>query len=183
MKNIKFIILSILLLTISVGVGTYALYKNSGTSSTNIETANFEIRVNNTGLSTSVDTFDLGTLTWNNSLGTVTKNGKIAPGSYADLAIVVDASGSEVNVDYDVSVTQIPGFTILTGSDIDSNNTPATGTIAYAAGSNAMKVTVPVRVMWEGSSSDSNSKNISDLAMMNQTKSLEIEVVASQHIN
>ncbi len=185
MKNNKFLILTVLFFIFSTGifVSTYALYRSYSVTNTSVETANFAINVNGTELSTTTNTFDIGSLNWTNSLGTATKNGKIAPGAYADLNIVVDATGSEVNVDYNITMNDLSGFTITSGTDLDPSYSPSTGTIAYATGANSMQVVVPVRIMWEGSSSDSATKNSTDIAMMNQTKTLEISVLANQHMN
>lgn len=143
----KLLIIAVLLLLIAVSYGTYAIYRSSATSSDSVRAAKWIITANNSDI-VSTNTFTLGTLDCGNA--SIGKNGTIAPGDTCTATIVIDADGSEVDVDYEVSI-DTTALTTLGNSQISvgaHSGSSLTGTIGYSATSGQMEATVVLDVTW-----------------------------------
>ena len=107
-KSIK-IILTILVFVILFKICsiTYAKYKSIGTGTLTPTAANWVININNSNVvSTNLYTFTSSQLVWNNNVSGA-KTGTIAPGSTATITININATGTEVPVDYEVVIYDI----------------------------------------------------------------------------
>ena len=181
MKNKKFWFAAMLFIILGIGsgVGTYAIYKLSAGGTASVNTADFAISVNGSEISENSQTFSLSSLNWTNTLGTQVATGKIAPGSTATLPLTIDATGSEMDVDY---IVKVEGFEGLTAVIDGVSGLTKTGTILYSIETNAMVKQMNVVLTWSGASNDEASKNSSDLGLKNQHQTITIIVTAFQHL-
>lgn len=156
----KLLIIAILLLLITVSFGTYAIYRSSASSSDSIRAAKWVVKANNTDIVAN-NTFTLGTLDCGqNAIG---KNGTIAPGDTCTATIVIDADGSEVDVNYTVSI-DTSALTTLGNSQISvspHSGSTLTNTISYSATAGQMEATVVLDVTW--TAVDSSAQNEIDI--------------------
>ena len=170
-SKIKYLILIILLLFISSGLITFAMFRLYKNASGNVSAARWNVSFKN-GSTTLTNNFNinLANATWTNPFGTVA-TGKIAPGSETTFNLTIDATGTETDVDYKVEL----GNTNVTDFEISSNNYQ--GTIAYSNVTNNMIKTIPITIKWLGSINDDASKKVRD---NNQSSSvLNIPIIVS----
>ncbi len=156
----KILIAAILLLLVAVSYSTYAIYRSTATSSDSIRAAKWIINANNTDIVEN-NTFTLGNLNCGNS--PIGKNNTIAPGDTCTATILIDADGSEVDVNYTVSI-DTSALTTLGNSQISvtaHSGSNLTGTIGYSATAGAMEATVVLDVAW--TAVDSDAQNTTDI--------------------
>ena len=183
MKGNKLVLaIAILLFLITITFGTYAIYKSSATGTGTATAAAWVVEVNDTNIVTSsTHTFDLGTITWSSSNHVA--SGKIAPGSTGTVSLEIDATGTEVSLDYSVEVTEIA----VNGTAVDMTNPPFTvtgtssGSILVSASNKV--VTVPLTSAWAGATTDTETKNASDVDKAGKTITLTVEVTATQKLS
>ena len=178
--NKKILIVAVLLLLIAVSYSTYAIYKSSASASDEISTAAWVVEVNTDDIVAN-NTFSLGNITWGSTR--YGQNGTIAPGDTGTVTILIDASGSEVGVHYDVAIDP----TALAALD-NSNFTVAahsgsslSGNIAYGA---SMQATVTLDITWTGVDDDTaGGANEKDVALQGQDITLPVTVTVTQNPN
>ena len=179
--NKKILALALLLLLVVASFGTYAIYKSSASASTTVSTANWVIKVNTQNIVTS-DTFTFNASDVNWSGVTHSKvDGTIAPGDSGTITVLLDATGSEVDVDYEVTL----GTVTSTGTGTNNNFSVAaatpgdlTGTIAYNATS--MTKSITFNVVW--TAQDEAAANTADVNWANATITVPVTVTAQQDI-
>jgi hypothetical protein len=179
--NKKILALALLLLLVVASFGTYAIYKSSATSSTTVGTAKWVVKVNTQDIVTS-DTFTVRAADINWSGVTHSKvSGKIAPGDSGTVTVLLDATGSEVDVDYVVTL----GTVTSTGTGTNNNfsvapTTPGdlNGTIEYNASSMQKSITFDVVWNW----ADDTTSNPVDVDWNDATITIPITVTAQQHV-
>ena len=187
MNNKKLLVIAALLLFVGVGMATYAIYKTTASGTATVNAANWSVafKANNTVINENTS-INLSDLTWTNSLGTV-KDGKIAPGSSATFDVEIDATGSEVDVDYEIAVG---GVKYNNGtSDVDAptglftvSAADSTGTILYST-TNSMKKVVTVTITWAGAIDDDATKIANDLTINGKPLKITISVTAAQRLS
>ncbi len=143
--NKKILVVAVLLLLIAVSYSTYAIYKSEATASSSVQTAAWVVEVNDQALTQATHTFTLGTINW--ATPTVSKvAGKIAPGDHGTVTIEIDATGTEVDVDYTVSIDTTAfdndQFEVVAAT---GSAAPLTGTIAYSDASKVKTVTLDIK--------------------------------------
>lgn len=182
--NKKILVIALLLLLIGAGIATYAIYRTSAIGTATVATATWSVKVNGTDTETGSFTFGANDITW--TTNTSANNGKIAPGSTGTITLEIDATGTEVNVDYTATVGTIlvngvantnSGFTVTPATSSD-----AAGTISYSTTANAMKKTLTFNVVWTGAETDTTSKDQADMAMDGINITIPITVTAKQHL-
>lgn len=179
--NKKILVLAILLLLVVASFGTYAIYQSAASSSSTVSTAAWVVQVNSTNIVTSsTHTFDLGTINWSSSDHVTT--GKIAPGSTGTVNLVIDATGSEVSLDYAVALGDVTvnNAAVPSGTISVSTNSSLTGSILLSAGSKT--VTIPLTITWLGDANDGDDKNANDVGLAGSTITLGVTVTATQHL-
>lgn len=184
--NKKILALALLLLLVFVSFGTYAIYKTTATSdSASVSAAAWVITVNDTNVVTGTHTFELGTINWGSQTHVAT--GKIAPGSSGTVDLILDATGTEVSLDYLVQIgsvtlhtggTAVPAGTITVTS---GGNSSASGTILVDAATK--QVTIPLTVTWAGATTDGDEKNATDVGLAGQTIDIEVTVTTTQKLS
>ena len=183
--NKKVLVIALLLLLIGAGIATYAIYRTSATGTATVATATWSVKVNNTDTETGAFTFSASDITWSTNTSAV--SGKIAPGSTGTITLEIDATGSEVNVDYTATVGTIKVGNENLSSDAGFTVTPhdttdGTGTINYSTTANAMKKTLTFDVVWTGTDSDTTAKDQADMAMDGINITIPVTVTAKQHL-
>ncbi len=177
--NKKLLVVALLLLLVVASYGTYAIYKSSATGTTTADVAAWAVTVNNTDIVAS-DTLTGANIVWNNNANV--KPGKIAPGSTGTLTITIDASASEVGVDYAIALGAITvnGDTV-TNSQLTvapHNDGENAGSIAYSATAANMVKTVVYDVTWNAV--DTEAQNEADMALKGAQISIPVTVTATQ---
>lgn len=101
MKKVYILITTIFLLLIILN-RTYAIFYSETSNNTNIELAKFDIKLDNTFLSSSYNTtIPVRNITWQNNHA---KSNVVAPGSVGEAILVVDASNVDVAFEFDIEV-------------------------------------------------------------------------------
>ena len=137
----KILAVAILLLLISVGFTTYAIYKTSTTATGSVKLSDWIVKINDTNLeSVTTITVDLSSCTGTHN----GKNNTMAPGDSCSITIPVNATGSEVDVKVDASLGTVTG--LPTGMTVDFHTGSASQTITYNASS--MTADVVIDVAW-----------------------------------
>lgn len=167
---ILFVLVGMLLSLVGLGGASYSLYKSSPRGKTSGAIANWSFSVNG-----SRDTFaiDLATNARN------TLNGKLTPGSYGSFDINLDASSTDMDVNYMITFSNLKGKPANLNFYLDKNyvteidlvSTKIDGVIKY---SDKMIKTVTVYWEWEYDGDD----NFDQGSVM----SFNINVVGSQVI-
>ena len=182
-KTTKCLLIIAILLLLVTGVGTYAIYRANTTGTATLTTAAFQVKTNSTNVETGSFNFDASDITWTKTNSPV--SGKIAPGATGTITLEIDATGSEVDVDYIVTAGTIQvngvdnndsGIT-GTGATASDNN----GTISYSTTQNAMKKTITLNIIWLGSDSDESEKDAVDLTMNGGNITIPVTVQVKQH--
>ena len=179
--NRRFLVIALLLLFVGVGFITYALFRSTASSTATANVASWAVKVNTTDIVT-VDSFTFGA---NDIVWTPNDNiasGKIAPGSTGTISFDIDATGSEVAVDYNVSVGTVKvGNDNLDNANIAISPMTSTGSIAYSTEANAMKRRITLNVTW--TAEDSAEINAKDMTLAGKTISIPVTVIVTQKVN
>ena len=176
MKVIKkkyLLIALVVLLLVGTTFVTYSIYRNNYSGSGTVGAATWAVKVKKGSTEVQNLNFGLEDITWTKHNG---KNGTIAPGDKGYIEYTIDASGSEVNVDYDVTVGTITNGT--GGFNVEAN--PSSGVIFYATGSGAMTKTIRLNVVWDASLDDDSSKDSSDVGTGNKTLTIPVTITLKQ---
>ena len=177
MKTKKIIFCLLILITVSsITIFSYAKYTESSNfrSSAKIAKWSFLDGSSNTTISLVADTAIFENL----------KPGKIAPGTYGEFEIMLDASGSDVGVDYEITITPQLGHQLPTGLVIADDS--ISGTIDYNNNPENMKKSI--KVSWEWTyGSDINNLNYDEESNIgynnhesNITTNLNVEILGKQ---
>ena len=180
--NKKILVIAILLLLIAVSYGTYAIYKSAFSGTATVSTAAWHIAFSD-GSENLEDSFNVvfeGTDCHNEHV----LDGKIAPGATCTKTITLDASGTEVDVDYTVSVndsniTVTPSGSTSGANPFTASLSPATGRILYSA--NDQTATLTLTIEWAGDDdSDTDTINDADTLLQGKTISVPVTLIAKQ---
>ena len=169
-KIILFVLLGITFSLCGIGGASYSLYKSSPRGKTSGAIANWSFFVNN-----SKDTFSI-------DLAKNAKNisdGKLAPGSYGSFDIKLDASSTDVDVNYKITFSNMKGKPISLKFYLDENytteinleETKIDGVIHQ--GDNMIKI-VTIYWKWDYNENDNDYQS--------ETMSFNINVIGSQVI-
>jgi len=137
----KILVIAILLLLISVGFTTYAIYKSTTTATGSVKLSGWSVKIDDTNLeSITTMTLDLTSCSGTHN----GKNNTLAPGDSCSITIPVDLTGSEVDAVVTAAIANITnapsGMTITLASGSDSQD------VTYAASN--MKANVVINVAW-----------------------------------
>lgn len=164
--------LALTLVTTCLMGSTLARYVTEVTGSATATVAKWSFKANNSTAAT-FDDIDLGRTAYDSS--TITA-GVIAPGTSGSFDIVIDGTGSEVGIDYEIELKAANGTTFpddmvfstkaITDANLGENfskfiETPVEGSIDYSA---AMKETVTVYWAWDFGKNDTATANDNDYA-------------------
>lgn len=171
--NKRLFVVAVLLLLVAISFSTYAIYKSSAIGTASADVAAWVVKVNKEDITkTDTFTFSASDIVWETNSNV--KEGKIAPGSKGTITFEIDASESEVAVDYTVALDT----TSLDNEKIAVTNTGAntTGTINYSDIAANMKKTITINVVW-----NAEEVNTKDMAMAGSTIEIQVTVTATQH--
>ena len=179
--NKKLLIVAILLLLITVSFTTYAIYRTSVEGTAKVDTAAWEIEFAD-GSEILTDNFEVN-FTETDCVNNHVKPGKIAPGATCTKTITLDATGTEVDVEYTATATSAD-------VKVGGNAVPAeanqftvtlanggTGRIAYNADPQTAELTLTLA--WDGTDTDENP-NAADTALAGQTVTVPVTLTAKQ---
>ena len=174
--NKKLLVIAALLLLVAVSYSTYAIYKSVATGTGTVSTADWVVEVNEQELTQATHTFTLGNINW--ATPRVSKDAtKIAPGDHGTVDIVIDATGTEVDLTYAVAIDTTAFSNNQFSVTADSNGDPLTGTITYAGADKTRTITLNVN--WNAV--DTETANTDDLGDKGQDAlSIPVTVTVSQ---
>lgn len=181
--NRKLLAVAVLLLFVTISFGTYAIYRVTSTGAATVDTAAWTVKLNGTSQTSTTKTFTFtnSDIDWTNSKAAVAN--KIAPGATGTITVELDATGSEVNVAYDVNVKSIKvdGEVVPNANEFSvALNSSDTGKLAYAAEN--MKKNIVLDFNWAGSDSDNDAKDAADIAINNKSIEVEVEITVKQDL-
>ncbi len=181
--NKKLLVVAVLLLLIAVSYSTYAIYKTSVAGNAEVTAAAWTVQFKN-GQTTLEDNYTV-TLTGADCNNTHVAPGKIAPGATCTKTIMLDATGTEVDVAYTATagtVTAEKGGNAVATTNANAftaSLSPASGTIAYANASTPVELTLTVA--WAGTDdSDTDTVNGADTGLQGATITVPVTLVAKQ---
>lgn len=182
--NKKILVVAILLLMISVCYTTYAIYRSTATATGTINAAAWSVKVaKGSGTLTDIESanlsFGVNDITWTTHTG---KNDTIAPGDTGTITFNVDASGSEVDVILEASVTAAANSLPAGMTATVTSGTNGKQTINYASGAGNMTATVTITVTWTGTISDETSKDTTDKSFNGHELSIPVSLTARQKL-
>ena len=172
MKGNKKLLVVAVLVLLTVVFSTYAVYRTNQASSATVRAANWVIDFGTAQQKTKNFVFNTSDITWTTNPG---KNGTIAPGATGYIEIPVTATGTEVDVIVEATVT---GNDIPEGISATVQN--GSQTITYGA---TMAATVRINIAWEGSYEDDGEKDSSDLTVKNSEITIPVTITAKQALS
>ncbi|MEE3343682.1 MAG: hypothetical protein VZS44_06310 [Bacilli bacterium] len=179
--NKKILVVALLVLLIAVSFTTYAIYRTgiSGTGSATAAGWNIVFKRGSDTVSNNF-TFNGSHVTWTNNPSAVA--GKIAPGASGYIEYTIDATGSEVDVLYEVALgtNATPGIDVTIKDSTGTNTLTGEQTLQYA--SSNMAVTFRIYITWEGSNGDSTTKDTTDMGLQSSDISIPITITAKQSL-
>ena len=175
-KNKRLLIIAVLLLLVTIGVSTYAIYRSSTTANGSVQAAAWSVKINGTDLDSVNYTFDGSNITWTANPG---KAGTVAPGATGYIEIPVDADGSQVDV---ILTAELGSVSLPDGMTVSLANGADSQTINYSATEGEMETTVRINIVWDGAVSDTDAKDTTDKAAAGTTISIPIELTARQKL-
>ncbi len=178
--NKKLLVVAILLLLITVSFTTYAIYTSSVSGNATVDTAAWEIEFKD-GSDTLTTNFAIefgSTDCVNNHVAP----GKIAPGATCTKTITLDATGTEVDVDYTATANSANVLVNGTAVPAEANQftvtlTGGSGRILYNAADQT--ATLTVNLAWAGADNETNP-NQADVGLAGQTVTVPVTLTARQ---
>ena len=187
--NKKLLIITILLLVITIGFTTYAIYKTSLSGTGTVTAATWNVSFAD-GQTTMSENFNIqfspsDCNQANDGTNNHVAEGKIAPGVTCSKTIDVNATGTEVDVlltaeSGDITATKGGESVAITNANeftVNVTTNPDNGIIAYNA--QTKTATVTVSVAWK---SDEGLKDPYDTALNGATITVPIALTAKQYL-
>lgn len=171
----KILVIAVLLLLISVGFATYAIYKSSTSVSGTAKLAGWHVEVDEEDFTLSPQTTQL-TFTIADADCTTHNgyNGTIAPGDECTITVPIDATGSEVNVALTASLGTVTG--LPTGMTVTMDQSYESQLIEY----NATDMSTDIVINIEWATEDSSARNALDVAAQGGNVTIPITLTATQ---
>ena len=173
----KILAVAILLLLISVGFTTYAIYKSETSATGEVKLSGWSVVVDGNDITTSpatttltFDLSDCGTGSVRNG-----QNDTFAPGDTCDIVVPVVLTGSEVDVLLEAALGTTTPNPLPTGLTVALKSGDDSKVINYAA---TMETDVTIEVRW---TTNTTTQNSSDVAARGTTVSIPLTLTASQN--
>lgn len=179
--NKKLLVVAVLLLLITVSFATYAIYKSSVATNAEVTAAIWNVSFKNG--QTEITSTENITFTASECVNNHVLAGKIAPGATCTKTIILDATGTQVDVTYAASagaVTATKGGSAAstTGANaFTATLSPADGTIAYNAAEQT--ATLTLTVTWAGTE-DAETVDPADTELNGATITVPVTLTAKQ---
>ncbi len=187
--NKKILAVAILLLLISVGFTTYAIYKSQTEASGTVKLSGWHVEVQENDITsspaTTTLTFDLSSCTVPSGYTNHGEAGTFAPGDACDIVIPVDLTGSQVD---SVDVLATLGTVTIDNGGTPSSTLPTGLTVALKSGDEVAKnvpyaasdmgTTITVEVRW---TTNNTTQNASDVAAAGSDITIPVTLTATQH--
>lgn len=171
-----------LIITMVVLVDTYGLFETNGSASSELSIGEWVILVNNTDISLS-ETINLNNFTY--STTTHTQDGYFAPGRTGEFNIVMDTTGADVSVEFEMEIDDsvLEDYPNISFSirDTNTNTTVNSSTysgVIYLTDANRVK-TLTISLIWD----DDPDYDESDTTLMNEAEFIfPIDINFKQYI-
>ena len=178
-KRLFFIIaLSLIILSLVV-IDTYGLFEAEGSASNNLSVGNWEIVLNGEDV-TLEQAITIDDFTYTNN--SHTESGYFAPGSSANLDVIIDASNSNVAMSYTISIDSsafddYPNIHLAV-TDLSTNQVISGDTITGQILLNSVSKQVRLRfsLVWE----DDEDYDVSDTYLIDSSLSILVNASFSQ---
>ena len=177
-KKIMSIAALVLLLVVTSGViaFTYSRYTSGATGSVGVTIAAWKVKVNTTDI-TATNTFTLTAGNFANN--TYVKDNLIAPGVTAKIPVELDATGTEVSVDYKIEISGTITVTPANAKIKLKNGAAVEGTIDKDASNK--KKTIEVEIVWENNEAN-NAADTANGTSTSLTATIPLKVTATQKV-
>ena len=180
--NRGLLVIVAVLLLVTIGLSSFAIYKSSAEGSATASVATWAVSVNEANIvQNDAFTFDADDIDWDDN--DYIADDKIAPGRVGYIPVTIDASGSEVAVEYTAEI----GDTFSVANDnisvsiVDSNKQAlANGTGVIALANVSTPVTVYVKITW--TAEDETDQNTADLALSGTDITIPVIITAKQYL-
>lgn len=104
-KNKLFYLLICLVVLLLLGfqiLDTYGVFESNITNNTSNDLAKWQILINGSNVTDQTSTFTINTISWNPNSGVA--SGKAAPGLSGFFEIIINPTGSEVSIEYEITM-------------------------------------------------------------------------------
>ena len=191
------LIVLILITVIALVSGTYSRYTNTAAGTANLDVAKWSVKINDTQMS-EIASGALPVALTDSAKEFVSAN-KIAPGRSATFTLVIDPTGSEVAIDYNVAIGAVTGltnsgsaFALTSATYTVGDGTAQNATINAGAGKISFtealadveagkKVTVVGTITWDNAA-DAYSAADTANGLADPNPTVAVTVTAQQHI-
>jgi len=176
MKKVLMVITPLFfLMTIYLIVDTYSLFESNHVTTSNVDIAKWQIKVNDDEIDGASSTFTVDVINWQGT--DYVLDGKVAPGMNGYFDIVIDPNYSQVSIKYDVSFD----FEVLSENQFVINNiTEINGRELVRTGENTYSGVISLDEILNGETSTVRV----DLSWVNSDENNESDsVLGSSHGN
>lgn len=191
-RHLGVVALALTLVSMTLTGGTLARYVTEVTGTAKAEVAAWSFKANSNEDGKQFTQIDLGSTANRTAYdGKTVVDGVIAPGTSGSFDILLDGTGSEVGIDYIVTLAEktadnpkLPADLIIkvtNGNEAEkaySLGDEITGTIDYVSGEKAMQRKIKVSWSWDFGTDDTNASN--DNTYQNATFNLDIIATGKQ---
>lgn len=176
-KNKKVLVIAALLLLVTVGLTSYAIYKTEETVDATVRAAKWSVSFKDGSTEVS-DTVPITFSTTDCPASTHKAAGVIAPGATCTKTITIDADDSEVSVHWAASAGSVTDGT-NTISNITASLGTASGDILYSDVTRT--ATTVLTITWTATDdSPTDTINAADTALQNGTLTVPVTLTATQ---
>lgn len=191
-RHLGVVALALTLVSMTLTGGTLARYVTEVTGTAKAEVAAWSFKANNNDDGKQFTQIDLGSTVNRTAYdGKTVVDGVIAPGTSGSFDILLDGTGSEVGIDYIVTLAEktadnpkLPAdltIKVTNGNEAEkaySLGDEITGTIDYVSGEKAMQRKIKVSWSWDFGTDDTKTSN--DNTYQNATFNLDITATGKQ---
>ena len=181
MKNNKKVTIVALLLLIAVTTGvialTYSRYTSEATRNPSAQIPKWTNKVGGTPITTAKQTITLTEVNFVQNANVAAN--KIAPGVTAKIPVELDATGTEVSVDYKIEISGSITVTPANSKISLKNGAAVVGTIDKDASNK--KKTIEVEIVWENNEAN-NAADTANGTSTSLTATIPLKVTATQKV-
>lgn len=191
-RHLGVVALALTLVSMTLTGGTLARYVTEVTGTAKAEVAAWSFKANSNEDGKQFTQIDLGSTANRTAYdGKTVVDGVIAPGTSGSFDILLDGTGSEVGIDYIVTLAEktadnpkLPAdltIKVTNGNEAEkaySLGDEITGTIDYVSGEKAMQRKIKVSWSWDFGTDDTKTSN--DNTYQNTTFNLDITATGKQ---
>ena len=190
-KKLWFLVISAFLVTLLLISSTYALFESQGEAETNFEIGKWVIKLNDVDVSKGYqEDFVIDNFIYDENENV--EEGYIAPGQKGYFDIVLDPSGTDVAVRYDIEINLSEGNyprnlemsvdTLLDNETVKSDDNSYSGIITLDEIKENKKISLRLNMYWNNKSDALNQSDSRYGTVINNSFEIPITVKISQYL-